>query len=189
MTVSGFRLGGCGSHRLVVRFPGVVPEWLQDPGVDAVLSVIEFQPSDQVVLLEAGRMACASKDIKQFSTGIVVFESGNASEHVGLVRDASRVPGFLRADDHAGDGHAWVVDVAEVAPVGDEHALRAVLRAVAGHAGDVSRTVDHLGRVLRRREEDPRHRLLLYMEACFMCMVSSWSLTVIAYLSVRNWFW
>ena len=34
-----------------------------------------------------------------------------------------------------------------------------------------------------------RGEIRLYMEAGFMCMVSSWSLTVIAYLSVRNWFW
>lgn len=82
-------------------------------------------------------MTCVSGDIKQLSAGVVVFESGDAVEHLGFIRDVFGVPCLLRADDYAGNGHVQVVDVVKVAPVGDEHALRMVLRAVAGHAGDV----------------------------------------------------
>lgn len=99
---------------------------MQDLGVDSALSVIELQPGDQLVPLEAGRMTCVSGDIKQFSAGVVVFESGDAVEHLGFIRDVFGVPCLLRADDYAGNGHVQVVDVVKVAPVGDQHALRMV---------------------------------------------------------------
>ena len=42
--------------------------------------------------MEAGRMACVSGDVKQLSAGVVIFESGDAAEHLGFIRDVFGVP-------------------------------------------------------------------------------------------------
>ena len=126
MTVSGFRPGGCGSHRPGRSFSGSSPGMvLQDLGAD---SPCPSSSSNQVISWFHWKQA---QDLREWGyqaalrwrRGIRVGRCGGASR---FHRDVFGVPCLLRADDYARNGHVQVVDVVKVAPVGDQHALRMV---------------------------------------------------------------
>ena len=124
---------------------------LRNIGIAISRTIIQFEIFHKLTPSECGLRGSATEQCDEPCAAIVIFDARNTREQIIFgtifVSISSNIfcwiPRILRTEYHARHGHARIVDMPKIAPIGDEHAFRTAVAAVSCDACNVvPRVVD-----------------------------------------------
>ena len=110
---------------------------LRNIGIAVSRAVIQFEIFHKLTPSEYGLRGSVTKQYNESCAAIAIFDARNTLKQIIFGSISGRIPRILRTEYHAGHGHARIVDMPKISPIGDEHAFRTAVDAVARDACDV----------------------------------------------------
>ena len=110
---------------------------LRNIGIAVSRAVIQFEIFHKLTPSEYGLRGSVTKQCNESCAAIAIFDARNTLKQIIFDSISGRIPRILRTEYHAGHGHARIVDMPKISPIGDEHAFRTAVDAVARDACDV----------------------------------------------------
>ena len=123
---------------------------LRNIGIAVSRAVIQFEIFHKLTPSEYGLRGSVTKQCDETSAAIAIFDARNTLKQVVFSTISSTVfsgisvslsstifcgiPRIVRTEYHAGNRHARIVDMPKITPIGDEHAFRTAVDAVARDA-------------------------------------------------------
>ena len=119
---------------------------LRNIGIAISRAVIQFEIFHKLTPSEYGLRGSVTKQCDETSAAIAIFDARNTLKQVvfstvfsGISVSLSNtifcgIPRIVPTEYHAGNRHARIVDMPKIAPIGDEHAFRTAVDAVARDA-------------------------------------------------------
>lgn len=107
---------------------------LRNIGIAVSRAVIQFEIFHKLTPSEYGLRGSVTKQCNESCAAIAIFDARNTLKQIIFGSISGRIPRILRTEYHAGHGHARIVDMPKISPIGDEHAFRTAVEAVARDA-------------------------------------------------------